>query len=360
MIDSKDISVVIQGAIDKEWTQKSILSVRKILPEATIILSTWKGSDYSQLELYDIVVESTDPGAIICTYDGIYNNVARQIVSTVNGLKKVKTPYAVKIRSDMTIIGNQFLHAFKHYDDFRNDDNYIFKNRIVINNLYCAEPWMTRFPFHISDWFQFGNTEDLLLLWDIPLPKEPDNSQYFLKNSKPQHDPSPTFMLKYLPEQTVLLGCMYKKNIIPNMEFYCDDSDNNKILTDIIFANNLVILDYPSSGIMFNKYDPYKWDYRLQFSHKRWFDLYNNYCKQNQLTTEKTKDKQKIIKNNHSEIFIIQHKIDRYHHKKNKNLRYFLFPLKIFVKWLLSPFKALTYYLKEKHQMLIKNKIFNK
>ena len=42
-IDKKDISVVVQGAIDKEWTPLCLKSIRKYLPESEIILSTWGG-----------------------------------------------------------------------------------------------------------------------------------------------------------------------------------------------------------------------------------------------------------------------------------------------------------------------------
>lgn len=42
-IDSKDISVIIQGAITKE-TDACLRSIRECLPLAEIILSTWEKS----------------------------------------------------------------------------------------------------------------------------------------------------------------------------------------------------------------------------------------------------------------------------------------------------------------------------
>ena len=53
MIDSKDISVIVQGPINKKETPKCLKSIRKFLPEAEIILSTWQGTDISNLD-YDI------------------------------------------------------------------------------------------------------------------------------------------------------------------------------------------------------------------------------------------------------------------------------------------------------------------
>ena len=41
-IDTNDISVVVQGAIDQINTPKCLRSIRKRLPGAEIILSTWE------------------------------------------------------------------------------------------------------------------------------------------------------------------------------------------------------------------------------------------------------------------------------------------------------------------------------
>ena len=96
MVDFKEISVVVQGAIsgkstDPEHyqiTKKVLQSIRKYLPGAEIILSTWKGSDVKGLD-YDQLVESDDPGAVLLgEYNGVkaFNNLNRQIVSSKAGL----------------------------------------------------------------------------------------------------------------------------------------------------------------------------------------------------------------------------------------------------------------------------------
>lgn len=92
MIDSQDISVVVQGAISKEETPKCLKSIRKFLPNAEIVLSTWEGSDVSFLNgLYDILLLNKDPGAgyYYKTETTVkYNNINRQLFSTQKGLKK--------------------------------------------------------------------------------------------------------------------------------------------------------------------------------------------------------------------------------------------------------------------------------
>ena len=49
-MDTKDISVIVQGAINKNETIKCLQSIRQYLPGAEIILSTWEGSNITDLE----------------------------------------------------------------------------------------------------------------------------------------------------------------------------------------------------------------------------------------------------------------------------------------------------------------------
>lgn len=46
MIDSKDVSVVLQGAIDYRCTSDVVRSVRKFLPDSELIVSTWKNDRF--------------------------------------------------------------------------------------------------------------------------------------------------------------------------------------------------------------------------------------------------------------------------------------------------------------------------
>lgn len=278
MLKSKDISVVVQGAIDTQNTPLCLKSIRKVLPEATIILSTWRNSNVKSLD-FDILIENDDPGAEVCdNFYNIKNNINRQIVSTKNGLKSVKTKFAMKLRSDMIIANKNFISNFAKYDDYRNDNCKLFKNRIIINNLYCADPELTQFPFHMSDWVQFGLTDDLLNLWDIEIQKEPDMSRYFLDKQKPQNDKNKTWLFKYIPEQYIAISCLKKNNIEFNCSWYSDLTAENLNLTKLFFANNFLILDYEKYGVKFLKFNPYKWDYSKQLNFDKWQDYFIEFC----------------------------------------------------------------------------------
>ncbi len=55
----QEISVVVQGPVvgassdpdDRQLTRRCLTSIRALLPNAEIILSTWRGSDVSGLQL---------------------------------------------------------------------------------------------------------------------------------------------------------------------------------------------------------------------------------------------------------------------------------------------------------------------
>lgn len=278
MIVGRDISVVVQGAVDPNLTRPCLGSIRAILPGAEIILSTWTGSNTEELD-YDVLVLSDDPGGIVCDkVHRITNNVNRQIVSTRSGIAAAKRRFTLKIRSDMLVTGTQFLDAWGRFDKDRSKDFLIFECRIVINNLYCANVRKTSFPLHISDWIQFGLTSDLLRLWNIPTQKKKDMSNYWTESRRPSIDPVPTWMGRYLPEQYILLSCLEQNGFPVPLRYHTDMTLQNESVSEIVFANNFIILDYENSGFRFAKYDPYKWDYSAQYTHYDWYRLYQKYC----------------------------------------------------------------------------------
>jgi hypothetical protein len=179
MITGREITVVVQGPVvpcsDREdapiSTKACLASVRQILPEAHIVLSTWKGSNLDGLD-FDEVVESDDPGGLLENHNCRYN-INRQIVSTRNGLARAVTPYSLKMRSDCSLCGTGFLDYFSQ-NHIRSEKFKVFSRRLVCCDLFFRTPWKQPFSliFHPSDVFQFGLTEDLQILWSPKLATE--------------------------------------------------------------------------------------------------------------------------------------------------------------------------------------------
>ena len=169
MIDSKEISVIVQGGIDKKETPKCLNSIRKILPNAEIILSTWNGADTSELD-YDKVIYNEDPGTVLIEeHKSIktYNNMNRQLLSTQSGLKIANRKYSLKLRSDLILTGKGFINYFEKFQK-RIDDYKLFQQKIVTSTLFTRYNIKSSkhhdrvlIPFHISDWWFFGLTKDL-------------------------------------------------------------------------------------------------------------------------------------------------------------------------------------------------------
>ncbi|WP_428049860.1 WavE lipopolysaccharide synthesis family protein [Candidatus Avelusimicrobium caledoniensis] len=275
-IDPKDISVVVQGAVDARLTPLCLASIRQYLPGAEIILSTWRGTETKGLD-YDILVLNRDPGCSICDEQwNVKNNVNRQIISTKNGLKKVQRRYALKLRTDISLTSLNFLRYWKKFPK-RTDDCRVLTERVLINNLYCANPHKTNFCFHVSDWVFFGLTEDLLKIWNIPSISVAD-SVYFKGHPRPKIDPIPTWLFRWIPEQYIWTSCLLKSGQSFVFNHFTDISSKNLYESELSFANNVVIINYEDFGINFMKFDPYKWDYSAQYTHKDWLQLYKQYC----------------------------------------------------------------------------------
>lgn len=275
-IKSEDISVVVQGAISTEFTEKVLNSIRKYLPNAEIILSTWKGSEVSNLD-YDVLVENIDPGAeLLFKNTKIYHNLNRQIVSTKEGIKKASRKYVFKTRTDISLTGKGFLNYFEKFTQ-RCDECKFVEKRVVTSNCFARYPRLL--PFHPGDWVFFGLKEDLLKIWDIPLAPEPETTNWFYSHELLEQHMSDSwfshFRHRYCAEQYIWIEFL-KKYMPINFEHMFDITPENIRLTEVSFANNIVIITDKQFGIKFLKGHQ---DNGLSiYNHPRWKYLYKTYC----------------------------------------------------------------------------------
>lgn len=262
MIKSEDISVVVQGAIDKQVTKKCLQSIRKNLPQAEIILSTWENSDDSDIEgLFDCLVLSKDPGAYSNTQDGnrLYN-INRYIVSTQAGISKASRNYILKIRSDIILSNNNFIQYFDKFNK-RNLKYCLFNHKVIIPSLYSikGELGMKKefgkyhpTPYHISDWWAFGKKEDIEILFSCNFIKDLEKfSKYFI---------NPNYNINWLKERTWRFPpeqyiCVELAKRLFDLKFdNCLDYKNVDLKkSEKFIINNFIILDYEQSGLFLDK-----------------------------------------------------------------------------------------------------------
>lgn len=261
MIDSDEISVVVQGNIYEEsYTSHTLKSVRRMLPKAEIILSTWNNSRTEGLD-YDKLVLSEDPGHNI-------DNINRQICNTVAGIRAASHKYILKIRSESVIKGIDFIKVFDAFP-LHGREMHFLKNRIVICG---ATPSRTDNWFHIIDWYFFGLKEDILDFWNLPYC---DDSQIYKGADA-----------LYFDAHRYLLVSFIQKYYPLRYAAYPDNTEENRIIYEKIMAENFIILEQDKYGIESLKY-PYTfeqkpWNRILQvyynFTFHEWKQLYNKYC----------------------------------------------------------------------------------
>lgn len=176
-IADKDITFVVQGPIqasaDRKQisgvTEKCLRSIRDYFPESKIILSTWKGQPHQDLD-YDLVLELDDPGPNF-VYHGeerIQLNNNRQLHSSHMGLARVETKFAVKMRTDNLLSSRNFVELYEKYSGTPRASEYsLLNSRVVTSSTFFISSHVGRaVHFHKSDLFDFGETADLLKIWN--------------------------------------------------------------------------------------------------------------------------------------------------------------------------------------------------
>ena len=228
-----ELTFVVQGPIHPD-TGTNLKSIRRHYPRSNIILSTWEGADIDGLE-FDKLVLSKDPGSNRLT-QGLWNNVNRQIISTINGLRAVDTKSAVKTRTDLAITDAKL-------GRFTVENGTLFQQKVLALDLFFRNPLTSNRLFHIGDIFHYGLTSDLIDLWDIPLegPYNPSLRAKIL-NDIP-------FLLRCAPEQYIWSSFLLKRGMNSRLEYAGDFSAEKYVLSEHSIAGNFVPINCKDLGI---------------------------------------------------------------------------------------------------------------
>ena len=285
-----NITVVLQGSTLQKFNgfrcvEHSVASIRKYMPDCKIILSTWEGEDIPSNLLIDKIIFNKDPGYYTrdCTENGKKNNVNRQIVSTLAGLKEVKTGYALKLRTDFVLTGTNFIKELNRYR--KCDDNYrIFERKIVCSMFDTRKPYGVYYnlPFHVGDFFFFGLTKDLIKLFDIPLVTK-EEFTWFVDHTEFQPD---TFAKnKFGGEQSIWIGCLKSNGKKVDCEYSTHINPSIAEESDKFLVNNFVPYSFKRACIL-----PLKEGLRAEskfltycdnYTHLEWVALYKKYLDNN-------------------------------------------------------------------------------
>ncbi|MCL2469635.1 MAG: glycosyltransferase [Alphaproteobacteria bacterium] len=273
-VDPKDVSVVVQGAVDRHITPKTLKSIRAHLPKATIILSTWKGEDVFGLD-YDILIENDDPGAFQMNVRE-QNNVKRQICSTRNGILAASGKYVLKLRSDLVLQDSGFLKYFGRFNAYDSDWKFV-KNRILASTIASRHPERFETAFCLSDWVFFGDREDMLNLWSAEYPTEEEQNWFnqHLRDLRTIYK-QPSLISRFNPEQHILIDFLKRNS---HADIAADSMfDNNPaaaVQTLHSIVNNFVLLSPRQYGFRWMKKTKRVTDRWHIFTHAKWLREYN-------------------------------------------------------------------------------------
>ena len=255
---TSDITVVFQGAF-KPYGQQGAMPfaeilkrTRKSIPGATIMVSTWGTADVPSILPIDTLVLSKDPGALapLKMTDDKANNINRQIVCTRAGLDQVVTPYAVKLRTDCFLEHAGFIDFYM--DQLRRDQR---PQRIVTSAFFTLDTDVfERFPYHVSDWFQFGLTSVLRRYWAAPLMTASAGRFYEDRPHAPESNVFETrFRAQFAVEQYICMHYAAELNY-PAPQYLNDTSPTVLAGYRRFLADETLILDPWQSGVVFPKY----------------------------------------------------------------------------------------------------------
>ena len=253
-VASHNISVVIQGPLYRHTScgggvNACITSVKKHLPHAEIIISTWPSEDLSGIDA-DVILTSTDPGFLM-DYDANRSNINRQIVSTVTGLKASKRDYVLKLRADHVLTGSQFTVMGAYHPSIPKVDR-LLNQPITVSSLFIRDPTKVPLLFHISDLAHFGTREDMITFWDQRL-----KTQDELFATQPNMNPIGNFLgctaMRRVPEQSLMLGFLAKRCFDIHLKNPSEISPELVTLSENFIAKNFTVLNWHECQIDFPK-----------------------------------------------------------------------------------------------------------
>jgi len=263
LIDSSRISVVIQGLThyvegdDNCLFYQCVNSIKKYLPDAEIIVSTWEGQACDE-SVVDRVIYGKEPEGL-----KVSENLTRQwnfnkmVVSTINGLNAINRQYALKIRSDLKLNGLEIFKITKKVGVSDAILQYkIFKEPINVTNIYIKKPLSYHhFLFHLSDITQFGRVDLLQDLWNREIFTREELFCELKWNSCFNYHCDT--QERNSPEQALMIGWLNSHGYNIYLPYTTYVSANYLKVSELTLSLNFNVLEWDASGIIF----PYRFTF---------------------------------------------------------------------------------------------------
>lgn len=261
-------------------TQNVLAALKDLFPQAELILSTWEDAPLEGI-VADKICVTPNPGSVLVhPRMKEKSHLNQYVVSAAAGINAATRPYTLRLRSDLLFVTDDFVQFWNDAKpSLRSSEYTIFQDFILNPALFARKsvcPARKTFPlyFHPSNWAHFGRTEDLALLFDIPLFDEATTARFFLNNPLLRNqfeDPTPELYAQFYPSQQVFLACLAKQGwdiTYPHRLAYQPELQE---LSDQLMCNNFIFLDQ-SQWLFFNLKQPFM---QVHLSSSQYYGLYS-------------------------------------------------------------------------------------
>lgn len=251
-VDSRHISVVIQGPLYRALApargiDACISAVRRHLPHAEIIVSSWADENLSGIDA-DVVMTAADPGVLL-DFNGNRHNTNRQLVSTLAGIRAASRSHILKLRSDHLLTGSNIAMMGAYAPSVPLTAR-LLSHPITVTTLFIRNPAKVPLLFHLSDLVQFGTLEDMLGFWDQEL-----RHQEEVFAPSPYKNPIGNFVgysaMRMTPEQCLMLGFIRKRGYDISLQTPGEISPELVELSERLLSENFTVIDWGTSQIDF-------------------------------------------------------------------------------------------------------------
>ena len=245
-IANEDITIILQGGLGGDWDVRySARYLREVMPGAKIILATQETAAKTLTDRtdFDAVVLTPDPGPLPpVKLVGGPHNVNRQIMSSAAGLAAVTTPYAMKLRTDAYLSSRKAVDLWSRWAEANPGPRRKGQARILIMSLFSLNPrFDERLCYHLSDFMQFGRTEDLRAFWSCPQMDFGTNTHYERHPYAPHSiTREREFRSKYATEQWLTLNYLFDDGQFP-IAYHNDVNDGIIAEFEEYLADNFVV-----------------------------------------------------------------------------------------------------------------------
>lgn len=287
-IQSSDVAVVVQGPLlDCDVSRACLKSLRRSLPGAQVILSTWSDDRCRNAAMtlsretgVDEVVFSRDPGGEVHDpQSSTRSSIHRILHSVQSGLELVDREYTLRIRDDCEVQYPNFLRHWERVFPWRDPTLQVFEGKVLVPGIFTRSHFprpshlglAASFPaiLHVSDWIAFGLTPDIATLYGGDPPREPEYSRYMdrLWDGLPDNAPFKGRANFQFPPEMVI-GQAVGARVGISMDHYLDSPQEWSRLAEAALLSNFIVLSLSDFAAINHKYSRqcrFPWLYRSIF-----------------------------------------------------------------------------------------------